>query len=402
MRVVYYDSFFGLINKCVYYGLRVLIIFLFSKNSTTSDFASFVYILNIVEICRLFLDFGIDSTYIRNLARMNDEDAKNCAEVIIFQKLLISLSGSFIIIGTCYFTGVCKNVPLLFTTAFILPLISVNAFINIFFQSKNSNRLLVSYYLTAFFISSGLIYAFYTTINSFVLYAIMEVIFFIILIIAIYRRTHFRLRLISIREIMSTYKTSFYNGSSQTVVTLYSKTDLLFIQKLSSAINVAYYGFFMRIMDPLLMIASALATSAYSFFSNQLHLTDKASLKRNLYQYLIVTFIYACFILLVTTFSLPYLLHFIKSKYEIKSSLAFFFGLATAIRIISAAQGSILLSMGKFTYTFKIALINIFSLFPFYFILIPAFNIKGALLSITGSELICVIIKSVDLRKVLR
>lgn len=401
MKVIYLDSLFGITNKCVYYGLRVLLIFLFSKSSSTVDFASFVYILNIVEIARLLLDFGIDSTYTRILARMNDQEEKHCVELIISQKFFTSLMASGIIVIVCLMTGICKNLPLLFSTAFILPLISVNSFVNIFFQSKNGNKLLIGYYLTAFSLSALLIFLFYTLVASYWLYALMEVIFFLVLVLAIYQKTHFKFIFISLVGIRESYKASVYNGSSQTVVTLYSKTDLLFIQKLSSSINVAYYGFFMRIMEPLLMVASAVAISAYSFFSKQDIEEDKLKVKRSLRQYLFVTFIYACCILIIITFLLPFLLNITGSKYKIESSSAFFFGLATAIRIISAAQGSILLSMGKFNYTFKISIINICSLFPFYFILIPIFNIKGVLMSIVISELICVVIKSRTLKPVL-
>ncbi|WP_147205732.1 lipopolysaccharide biosynthesis protein [Segetibacter aerophilus] len=400
MKTVYLDSFFGLLNKFFYYGLRVLIIFLFSEKATTTDFATFIYVLNIVEIARLLLDFGIDSTYTRNLARMSDEEAKECVEIIISQKLLLSIFSSGVMVTVFYFSGI-TNVSLLVSTAFILPLISANSFVNIFFQSKNNNRILSGYYITAFLLSGLMIYMFSSKLEYYFIYALMEIVFFMILTYAVYRKTNFKLKFITFTEMRKTYQTSLYNGSSQTVVTIYSKTDLLFIQKLSSAINVAYYGFFMRIMDPLLMVASALATSAYSFFSKEIDSKDKPTIKRNLRQYLLVTFIYACFILAVITFLLPFLLEVIKSKYKISSSIAFFFGLATAIRIISAAQGSILLSMGKFNYTFKIALINICSLFPFYFVLIPMFNIRGVLLSIVASELICVVIKLRTLKPIL-
>lgn len=332
---------------------------------------------------------------------MESDEAKKCVEIIISQKLLISLAGSCLIVIFCGITRVSDNIPLLFTTAFILPLTSVNGFINIFFQSKNNNRLLLGYYSAAFLLSGLLIYIFNATIASYQLYAGMELIFLIFLTLAIFRKTNFKLKLINLDQIRNTYKTSFSNGSSQTVVTLYSKTDLLFIQTLSSAVNVAYYGFFMRVMDPLLMIASALAISAYSFFSRHIDLADKSRVAANLRQYLMVTLTYACFMLAAITFLLPYVLHLLNSKYEIKWSLAFFFGLATAMRIMSAAQGSILFSMGKFKYTLKISIINICLLFPFYFILIPILNIKGVLISIVASELICIIIKSRTLKPVL-
>lgn len=363
-----------------------------------------MYILNIVEICRLLLDFGIDATFTRNLARMGDEEARRTVEIIVTQKIFLSLLATCVIVATCYFTGITHNILLICTTAIILPIISVNSFINIFFQSKNNNKLLVGYYLTGFLISGMLIILLnkiFLLVPLYGLYALMELSFFIILFVAIYRKTALKLKFITINEIVDTYKASFYNGTSQTVVTMYTKTDLLFIQKLSSAINVAYYGFFMRIMDPLLMVASALATSAYSFFSKEIDGEDRLRVKRNLRQYLVVTSVYAFFILAIITFVLPFVLQLLGSRYKITSSIAFFFGLATAIRIMSAAQGSILLSMGKFNYTFKIALINICSLFPFYFLLIPTYNIKGVLLSIIISEVICIVIKMKTLKPVL-
>jgi O-antigen/teichoic acid export membrane protein len=154
-------------------------------------------------------------------------------------------------------------------------------------------------------------------------------------------------------------------------------------------------------MEPLMMIASALAISAYSFFSRYIDVEEKSKVASKLRQYLLVTVIYAVLILGAITFILPFILKVVMSKYQIEPALAFFFGMATAIRIISAAQGGILLSLGKFNYTFKIALINICSLFPLYFMLIPRLNLKGVLVSIIISEMICVGIKAKTLMKVL-
>jgi len=271
----------------------------------------------------------------------------------------------------------------------------------VIYQSKNNNSELSGYYLIAFSLSAILIYSLNTVLASYQIYSLMEILFFSILVLAAYRKTQFRLKVISINEVYKIYKSSFYNGSSQTVVTLYSKTDLLFIEKLSSAINLAYYGFFTRVIDPLMMVASALAISAYSFFSRYINSEEKATIAPKLRQYLVVAFVYSLLILAAITFMLPVLLQTVKSRYQITSSLAFFFGLATAIRIISAAQGAILLSMGKFRYTFKIAIINVLSLFPMYFLLIPELNLRGVLTSIIISEMICVLIKAKTLMKVI-
>lgn len=401
MKIVYLDSLFGLVNKSVYYGLRVLIIFLYSKSAATNDFAAFVYVLNIVEIARLLIDFGIDSTYTRTLATMSAEESKQCVEVILSQKLIISIIAGILIVVLSYWLGVTANLSLLIATALILPVISVNSFISIYFQSKNTNKLLLVYYVSGFLFSVVLIYSLQGRIEFFFVYALMEIIFFIVLLYGIFLKTRFTLRIVSLRECCNTYRASFYNGSSQVVVTSYYKTDLLFIQRLSSSINVAYYGFFMRIMDPLLMIASALATSAYSFFSRHISITEKKEYAPKLRQYLLVTIIYAAFILSAITFLLPQVLGYVESKYQISISLAFFFGLATAVRIISAALGGIQLSMGKFRYTFKIALINILTLFPLYFLLIPSFDLKGVLVSIIISELVCVAIKAYGLKKII-
>jgi O-antigen/teichoic acid export membrane protein len=397
LKKVYFDAFFGLINKSVYFGLRILIIFLFSKSSTTNEFASFVYILNIVEITRLLLDFGIDSTYTRHLARMNTDEAKTSVENIYSQKLLMSLAGSIVITMFCFFAGLSNNLLLLSSTAFILPFISVNSFINIFFQSKNKNKTVSVYYIAAFFVSAIIIYFLYPHVPLYVVYLIIEAVFFLTLTFAIFSKTKFRFKLVNISTVITTYKTTLYNGSSQAVVTIYSKTDLLFIQKLSSAVNVAYYGFFMRIMDPLLMIASSLGTSAYSFFSQEIDSKDELRVKGRLRQYLLVTFIYACAIMGAITFLMPFILDVLKSKFSISISLAFLFGLATAVRIISAAQVSILLSAGRFNYIFKISLINICTLFSFYFILIPHYNLEGVLAAIIFSEVISVSIKAKNL-----
>jgi len=389
LKHIFYDSIYGLLNKILYFGLRVLILFLYSQQASVEIFGIFVYVINLVDIFRLLIDFGIDVTYNRYLSKMEPlvRIFKTVNEILIL-KLMFGVAGACLLSFIMWFVF-HQAFSLIVVSCFILPFILLNSFIGIFFQSKNNNKKLFPFYGMAFIVVGIVIYFFRNTVEYYQIYFLCELCFFLFLSIALwFHFKGFQWKL-SLRNIFQPYRRSFFAGITTAIVTAYTKTDLIFIKKLSSAVNLAEYGFYNRIVDPLLMIASSISTSAYSFFSRN---EQKQNLKQ-MERFIRFIFIYAALIICITGIGFPWALQVIKSKYVMNYTIAFLFGAVTASRVLSAVYTSLLYSFGKFKLMLYLSIINLAILFILYIVLVPSFGLVGVLEAIFFTEASNVLLK---------
>jgi O-antigen/teichoic acid export membrane protein len=367
----------------------VLILFLYSQKASVEIFGIFVYVINLVDIFRLLIDFGVDVTYNRYLSKMVPlaRIFKTVNEIIIL-KLTLGFVGACLLSFIMWFVF-HQAFSLIAFSCFILPFILMNSFIGVFFQSKNNNKKIFPFYGMAFMAAGLVIYFFRNTIEYYQIYFLCEFFFFLFLSIALwFHFKGFQWKL-SLGNVFQPYRRSFFAGITTAIVTAYTKTDLIFIKKLSSAVNLAEYGFYNRIVDPLLMIASSVSTSAYSFFSRN----EPTQNVRQMERFMRFVFIYAALIVCMIGIGFPWALQLIKSKYVMNYTIAFLFGAVTASRVLSAVYTSLLYSFGKFKLMLNLSVINLVILFILYIVLVPSFGLVGVLEAIFFTEASNVLVK---------
>lgn len=400
MKAILKDGFFSIFNKACYFGIRLLIIFFYSKASADNKFATFIYVVNLVEIGRLLIDFGIDTVYIRTLSLADPAEEKRILNIIFNLKIGMGLIGYVVVMLISFCTLGLSNIPIVALSGLILPLAANSLFIGVYFQAKGKNMLLSPFWAGASLLNLGLIFCIGNKEWLYGEYLFSELSFLLAGILAIRIYFPFSMRpKFSLSSIKSVYTETKFAGISQAITTFYGKTDIVFIEKLSQRLYVAEYGFFNRITDPFFMISSALSTAAYSFFSKRIDVLHPDEFWKKAKMLLLYSAFYAVTIALVIIFLIPFLLHVFGSKYNMSLSIALGFGIATFLRVFNGVITSLYFTLGMYNFTFRLSILNIALLVAAYFLFIPSLQLQGVLLSIVIAEFVSLLIKCFYLKR---
>jgi O-antigen/teichoic acid export membrane protein len=400
LKNIFKDSFYAILNKGCYFGLRLLILFFFSKSSSSNVFSAFIYIINLSEIFRLLIDFGIDTVYIRIIATDNENHDKILNDVFSLKVFLTGI-GYFLLILLSFLLIHDFNLTLVVLMGLLLPITANSLFITSFFQAKGKNKLLAPYFFVATVINLILAFLF-KSVNQcyYVFYLFSEFSFLVAGIIALAKFFPFKIQLkFSLEAFKKVYSNSRFVGVTQTIGTAYSKTDLMFIEKLAQSGYVAQYGFFNKFIEPFLMISSITSTAAYSFFSKKIDLVNPQGLYKSIKQFFLFALLYGLVVGSVITFVLPFFLTLIKSQYILTPIIALCFGILTLLRILNGVLVSIYYTLCEYKFILVLFFFCTLLLIGSYFLFIPRLQIQGVLLALILSEFVSLIVKGIKIQR---
>lgn len=249
---------------------RVGILLAIARAYGPESFGKLSLAIAIIEILRMFSDFGIDTISIRKFTQSGPGARTELLQIILGAKILLA---------ACFY-GIAAGVLFVLAKARFEVLLGLIAGLSIFFSSAMGA--FVSYLQS--FLSVGRILP-ATVVSSItsILFAFFAIhakasLLFVIVALPLADALNFvvfslisslKLRLkFDLRETILLLRESFPVGITSALVILYFRLDTLFLFKVAGAAALGLYSACFRVIEPALMIPSSFATTAYAVLSS--------------------------------------------------------------------------------------------------------------------------------------
>ena len=170
------------------------------------------------------------------------------------------------------------------------------------------------------------------------------------------------------------------------IVVLYSRLSIFMLERYGGLEVVGHYFTAIKVSEPLLMIASALGTSAFPVLSRMAERGDHASLKGRFLLYSWRSCLLSAGVALVMTFLAGDILGLVKPEYRAASGALIALSWATVFMFQNQLSTYVINSFGKYHYVTVFAVVNLCVFLALSFILIPRYGSTGAGLSTFGTE----------------
>lgn len=175
-------------------------------------------------------------------------------------------------------------------------------------------------------------------------------------------------------------------GLEALVVVLYQRLGVMFLEHYQDMETVGHYFIALKVSEPLLMIAGALAVSAFPVLSRLAADGNIVELKRRFALYSVRSLGPSCLFALLLTLFGHHLLVWIKPAYGPATGALIALGWAAAVIFQNAITVTLVKAFGKFHYVTFFATINLVVFLGLSLALVPRYGATGAGLSTLGTE----------------
>jgi len=175
-------------------------------------------------------------------------------------------------------------------------------------------------------------------------------------------------------------------GLEALVVVLYQRLGVMFLEHYKGMDSVGHYYTALKVSEPLLMIAGALAVSAFPVLSRLAADGNIAELKGRFAVYSLRSLAPSCLFALVLTFFGKDLLLWIKPEHGPAAGALVALAWAAAVIFQNAITVTIVKAFGKFHYVTVFATINLVVFLGLSVWLVPRYGTTGAGFSTLGTE----------------
>lgn len=175
-------------------------------------------------------------------------------------------------------------------------------------------------------------------------------------------------------------------GLEALVVVLYQRLGAEFLKRYQGYVSVGQYYMAVKITEPLQMIPSALAVSAFPVLTRLADGGEIPELKRRFAVYSLRSLAPSILLALILTFFGPALLTWYEAKYAPAGGALIALSWAVAVIFQNALTVTMVKAFGKFHYVTAFATINLFVFLGLSLWLVPSHGTTGAGLSTLGTE----------------
>ncbi|PYY00018.1 MAG: hypothetical protein DMG64_17965 [Acidobacteria bacterium] len=248
---------------------RVGILLAIARTYGPESFGKLSLVIAIVEILRMFSDFGIDTISIRKFTQTPTAERGELLKWILGSKLLLAVCFYGVAAGALFllakgsfevFLGLIAGLSILFSSllgAFTSYLQSFFSMSLIFSTTVASSAASVLFASAAIHMKASLL----LVIAALPLADALNLILFC-------SKSDLRLRpRFDVLQTLSLLRESFPVGITSALVILYFRLDTLFVFKFSGAVALGLYSACFRVIEPALMIPSSFSTTAYAVLS---------------------------------------------------------------------------------------------------------------------------------------
>ncbi len=361
-----------------------------AKMYGASYFGLYSLILIIIEIAKVFSDFGVDVVSIRRFAA----DSKNVHSIldsILGVKIAGAAIGSLLTISL-YAAFYHDSYGLLLVAIGCLSVFTsllLNAFVS-YYQTKLLMEKIINAHLIGYgcYLALSVIAILYNASLA-VLIGIIPFSEGIILFLLLHR---YQIRTpVSIvfnwpftRKLLTE---SIYVGVSGLAVVIYLRLDNIMISRLLDLKSVGQYAFAYRLIEPFLLLFTSFGISLYASLAALSLSTTVYDRLLQAKKTLIGMLIIACIGILIYIFAVRPLVPIFSPEYEGSADVLLILSFVLLFRSLNTQLTAILNSMEKFRIVSGITFINLSVSVVLNYFLISKYGIIGAAIAVLGTDI---------------
>lgn len=248
---------------------RMGIILAIARVYGPESFGKLSLALSIVEILRMFSDFGIDTISIRRFAQTERTKRPQLLETILGARLALSVcsyavgTAALLLLGAGrseVLLGLIAGLSIPFSGAFG----AFSSYLQSFFSMSRVLRTSILASFTSVMVAAVLVH--YRASLFFVIMALPLADALNLVLLCRTSKLSLRTRF-ELRTTLTLLRESFPVGVTSALVTLYSRLDSLFVFRFAGAAALGLYSACFRIIEPALMIPAAFSITAYTVLS---------------------------------------------------------------------------------------------------------------------------------------
>lgn len=390
-------------------GIRIAVILISAKILPTEKFNEILILMSLSEIFRAVADFGIDTINTRSFSLYRSHlKTKNLIRKTFHIKIIFGLLASLTAMSLIILIKPEANINLII--AYILMVITpllINIPINLKLSRRQGSQIILPVIISG--VASLITFSIAVSIKSF-----QSVAFFAIPLFEFFIFTFLIYKIPIAHTALLKNKTAlFYQKIDKDILLkatpiaiaiiislLYSRSDVFFLDKFSTAANLATYGIAIRLIETFQFISSSISVNAYGHLSSLI--TEKSKFQRayKTYYFLGLSYSSTIAIFITTLLYLNSQYNFFPYFTEDNKFIFITLSLALIVKSLNLVSTSALQALGYFRTITVLSASNLILAILFYSITSKNYGALGVSLSILTIESINLIAQSILLYQV--
>lgn len=376
---------------------RILLLLLIAKRFGPEDFGRLSLVLSLVEIVRVFADFGVDIVTIRRFS-LNRLLSERLLGNALSLKLISATAGyvaSIVVFWLVYHNPEGLELLLIVGTSLYTSLL-MNAFVSYFQANLTMSSIIISSLASAISYISLTVIGLYNGWSLIYLSAIIPVSELINLLMTatIYGRISSVVLRLDKRIILSLLKEGLPVAIGGIAVVVYSRLDNLMLGWFLGERGVGQYAASFRITEPFSLIFSSLSLSLFASMSRIGKSSDSTDARKTIFNVVAavssLSLVAAIFISIFSKSILGLISHEYAASVIVLQILSF----SMVFKAVNAQLTAFINSRGMFSLITLIAFINLAINVAMNLLMIPIYGIMGAAIAVIVTEALNTVIQS--------